>query len=121
MGGMEWSSSASSLNNNMKKIFLITILGLAAPVFAHTVREWALIDSSGTVINVRLSDTMTILDRNDGPWVKAYKRVGIGYHYDGLYFTAPAASTGTFKIQPNVQPNKKTKILKTRSTKQKPQ
>ena len=89
----------------MKKIFFAFTIIFAVPVFAG---EWALVNSSGTVVRVIVADSAAILDRDDGPWVKTKgKKVGIGWNYDGSQFSAPG-STYTVVISSVSAPPAKT-------------
>jgi hypothetical protein len=83
----------------MKKILFILTIIAAVPSLAG---EWALVDSSGTVVRVIVANGAAMLDRDDGPWIKTGpKKVGIGWTYDGSKFNAPgsafavAASSGS--------------------------
>jgi len=75
---------------DMKKILLALTLIAGAPALAG---EWALVDSSGTVKNVIVADAVTVLNRDDGPWIKTYKKVGKGWRYDGAHFSAPGSTS----------------------------
>ena len=76
----------------MKRL-LAAICLLALPASAG---EWALIDSSGVVKQVIEADYATTQDRDDGPWVKTFYRVGIDWscdYCDGTDFIPPAVSS----------------------------
>jgi len=80
----------------MKKI-LFAVLLLSQPVSAT---EWALLDSSNTVVQVIVSDYATIMARPDGPWYRTYEKVGKGYKLNGdnIHFTAPVTTTTVIVI-----------------------
>jgi hypothetical protein len=99
----------------MKKLLLALAIIAAVPAVAG---EWALLNSSGTVVQVIVADGAAIMDRDDGPWVKASpKKVGIGWKYDGSKFSAPGStftvvsSSGTPQIAP-APPKKKSGVKK---------
>jgi hypothetical protein len=74
----------------MKKLLLALTVVMSVPALAG---EWALINSSGTVVQVIVANGAAILDRDDGPWIKTGpKKVGIGWKYDGFKFAAPRST-----------------------------
>lgn len=81
--------------NHMNRIIFALAIIAAVPAAAG---EWALVNSSGTVVQVIVANGAAILDRDDGPWIKTGKtKVGIGWIYDGSKFSAPG-STSTFSV-----------------------
>ena len=71
---------------------------------------WALIDDFGTVRKVIVTTYDVIQKRNDGPWVRIYKKAGKGWHYNGITFTPPTVQPSTYTvISSTVQPPGKTK------------
>lgn len=97
--------------NDMKILFLIVAIVAAIPALAG---EWALVNSSGTVVRVIVADGAAILDRDDGPWVKTKgQKVGVGWNYDGSKFAAPGStftvivsSGSSYSVAPSTGSNK---------------
>jgi hypothetical protein len=82
----------------MRKTILAVIL-LAAPSFASgPVSDWALVDRNGIVVWVTVGTASSISERQDGPWVRTFYKVGRGWKYDGINFVPPGTSTFTVII-----------------------
>ena len=79
----------------MNKIFLVMLF--AAPAQAG---EWVLCDKDNKVVKVIVASYAAVIDRNDGPWIKAnygsIPKVGKGWtcNGDGVNFTPPAQKPG---------------------------
>lgn len=72
----------------MKNIILALLIVVAPSIFAYA-GEWALVNSSGVVVQVIEASYAITQDRSDGPWIKtAPQKVGVGYTWSGSSFTA---------------------------------
>ena len=76
------------------------ILLLMLSLLSVNAEEWALIGSSGTVVQVIVTTRTDLQSRTARPWIPVQpgKHVGIGWIYKGGAIVPPAVSVSTYAV-----------------------